>query len=81
MFWVYGIKSQSCDRIYIGQTRDLEKRLKAHNAGSVRSTKKDRPWDLIATERCATLGSARWLEFQLKKSRGKKLKWLKTFYT
>ena len=81
MFWVYGIKSQNHDRIYIGQTCDLEKRLKAHNRGVVRSTKKDRPWEIIAIERCETLGAARWLEFQLKNSRGRRLKWLKTCST
>ena len=78
MFWVYGIKSHKDDRVYIGQTRDLEKRLKAHNSGLVQSTKKDCPWDLIAIERCETLESARWLEFQLKRSRGRRLKWLKS---
>jgi predicted GIY-YIG superfamily endonuclease len=77
MFWVYGIKSQNRDRIYIGQTRNLEQRLEAHNTGLVQSTKKDRPWGLIALESFETLGSARWREFHLKKSRGRRLKWLK----
>lgn len=81
MFWVYGIKSQNRDRIYIGQTRNLKKRLEAHNRGLVRSTKKDRPWDLIAIELFETLGPARWLEFQIKKSKGKRLRWLKGYST
>ena len=31
MFYVYVIKSLSSDKIYIGQTSDLDKRLKQHN--------------------------------------------------
>ena len=81
MFCVYGIKSRKRERIYIGQTCDLEERLKVHNSGSVRSSKKDLPWDLIAIEKCETRGSARWLEFQLKKSKGKRLRWLKRYST
>jgi len=81
MFCVYGIRSQKCGRIYIGQTCNLRERLKVHNNGLVRSTKKDLPWDLIAIERCETRGSARWLESQLKKSKGKRLRWLKRYST
>ncbi len=33
LFWVYAIKSLKRDRIYIGQTIDLEKRVQAHNSG------------------------------------------------
>jgi putative endonuclease len=77
MFWIYGIKNKNSDRVYIGQTKDLEKRLKSHNGGIVTSTKKGRPWSLIAYESCATRQIARWREFQLKKSRGKRLKWLR----
>lgn len=32
MFWVYVLKNELSDKIYIGQTEDLEKRLKRHNA-------------------------------------------------
>ena len=77
MFWVYGIKGHNSDRIYIGQTEDLEKRLKAHNSGLVPSTKMNRPWSLIAYETCETRRIARWREFQLKKSRGKRIKWIR----
>jgi putative endonuclease len=77
MFWVYGIKSHSSGRIYIGQTNDLEKRLKSHNSGLVPSTNKDRLWSLAAYEICTTRQIARWREFQLKRSRGKRLKWLR----
>ena len=81
MFWVYAIKSRKCGRIYIGQTINLEKRLAIHNKGQVKSTQRDRPWLLIACECCEIRNQARWKEFNLKKSRGKRLKWLEEFST
>ena len=81
MFWVYAIKSRKCGRIYIGQTINLDKRLSTHNKGQVKSTQRDRPWFLIACECCETRDQTRWKEFNLKKSRGKRLKWLEEFST
>src|SRR5438876_6948947 len=72
---VYAILNCS-GRIYIGQTGQLERRLNEHNAGLVRSTKADGPWRLLAIEKCGTQSEARWLEFQLKRSRGKRTTWL-----
>ena len=79
MFWVYGIKSRNSGRIYIGQTCNLENRLQAHNRGLVQSTQRDRPWDLIAVEKCDTREAARWREFQIKKSRGRRVKWFQNY--
>lgn len=75
--WVVYAIENADERIYVGQTGDWEARLNAHNTGLVRSTRKDGPWRLVAKERCATQSEARWLEFQLKRSRGKRVKWLK----
>jgi len=72
---VYAIQNAS-GRIYIGQTGNWDSRLKAHNEGLVRSTRTDGPWRAVAFEKCATQSDARWLEFQLKRSRGKRIKWL-----
>jgi putative endonuclease len=77
MFWVYGIKSESSGRIYIGQTSNLETRMKQHSAGKVLSTQNDCPWSLVALKGFETRREARWLEFQLKKSRGRRLKWIR----
>lgn len=45
--YVYILTSQSdSTRHYIGQTEDLNKRLQAHNAGQVKHTAKDRPWQI-----------------------------------
>ena len=77
-FVVYGIQSAS-GKIYIGQTSDMERRLHNHNEGRVRSTVADRPWVLVALQRCADRDSARWIEHQLKKSHGRRERWLRGF--
>jgi len=76
-YWVYAIKSEVSGRIYIGQTSDLYDRLKRHNSGEVYSTKAQRPWRLIAHEEFSSRSQAMWKESELKKSKGKRLKWIK----
>lgn len=75
MFVVYAIESCLNQRLYIGQTQDIETRLGLHNKGLVKSTVNDRPWKLVAMERFDTREDARWREHQLKLSRGRRLKW------
>lgn len=76
-FSVYAIKS--CNgRIYVGQSQDMERRLEAHNKGLVASTKADRPWTLFKNAKFATREQARFFEWQLKRSRGKRLRWLES---
>ena len=64
------------NRIYIGHTKDIERRLKYHNFGYVRSTAKHRPWVLVAKQGFGNRNEARWLERQLKRSIGRRDKWL-----
>lgn len=73
---VYAIES-STGRIYIGQTQSFDERLKLHNGGHVKSTCKNVPWRLLACEEFEARSQARWRETELKKSRGRRLKWLK----
>ncbi|MFQ6703416.1 MAG: GIY-YIG nuclease family protein [Alphaproteobacteria bacterium] len=48
MFYVYLIKSISHpEQKCIGQTDDLKKRLKQHNAGYSIHTAKYKPWELV----------------------------------
>jgi len=44
IFYTYILKSQKDGRYYYGSTSDIDKRLKIHNAGKVRSTKSRRPF-------------------------------------
>lgn len=49
-FYVYVLKSKKDGRLYKGQTSDIEKRLKLHNSGKVKSTKGFLPWELVYFE-------------------------------
>ena len=68
---VYVLYSDSIGRRYIGHTSDLEKRIKEHNAGRVKSTKAGVPWRIIAHKRYSSRPNARWIERSLKRSRKK----------
>jgi len=50
MYYVYFIKSQGSDFLYIGSTPDLKRRFNEHNAKKVRSTKCYVPFKLIYYE-------------------------------
>jgi len=43
---VYILKSLKNNRYYIGQTQNLNKRIKEHNSGKSKSTKFGIPWEL-----------------------------------
>ncbi|MBO8130878.1 MAG: GIY-YIG nuclease family protein [Candidatus Marinimicrobia bacterium] len=82
MFKVYVLKSLKDNYHYIGHTANLEKRLKEHNKGKVRSTKPHRPFKIIYTESYHNRSSAFKREMYLKSFVGniwlrKKLKNLK----
>ena len=68
---IYAIKSSFDDRIYVGFTLNLEKRIKEHNQGKTKSTKGFRPWVLIYNETVETRIEARERENFLKSGCGK----------
>ncbi len=76
MFDVYVIKSLSTGKIYIGQTKDLDARLKRHN-GELKSkagsyTKLNRgPWVKVYKEEFTTRPEAIKRERELKSYRGR----------
>lgn len=76
-FVVYAISGRN-GRVYVGQSQDFDRRLEAHNKGMVPSTKTDRPWVLVKKQNFETRDDARFFEWQLKRSRGKRLKWMGT---
>ncbi len=45
--FVYILFSETRSRYYVGQTTDIDKRLKRHNGGIVPSTKGGIPWKLV----------------------------------
>ena len=46
MFFVYILEAKESKRYYVGQTKDLQERLKRHNEGKNLSTKAYIPWYL-----------------------------------
>lgn len=46
-FHVYVLYSKSHDKYYIGQTENLQSRVKAHNSGKAKYTKPYLPWTLV----------------------------------
>ena len=74
---VYAIRSKATNRIYIGQTVSLDNRLLQHNLGRVKSTKSEGPWEVIAVEFFSDQAKARWNEKQMKRSKGRRLSWMK----
>lgn len=66
MIYTYILKSQKFDRIYIGLSNDPDRRLREHNSGQVRSTKKYLPFNIIVREAHPNLAEARAREKKLK---------------
>ncbi|MBB2146354.1 GIY-YIG nuclease family protein [Pedobacter sp. LMG 31464] len=71
IFYVYAIKSDVDQRIYVGFSSNVLKRLAEHNAGKTKSTKGFRPWQLIYSEPIVSRIAAREKEKYLKSGIGK----------
>ena len=52
MFFTYVMMSERDNKLYIGFTNDLEKRVEEHHKGVVASTANRRPLELIYYEAC-----------------------------
>jgi putative endonuclease len=70
-YFVYAIKSRVNDRIYVGISKDLKRRLIEHNKGYTRSTKAFIPWKIIYQKYCGSRKEARKEEKRLKSGAGK----------
>ncbi|WP_297703080.1 GIY-YIG nuclease family protein [uncultured Eudoraea sp.] len=74
MFFVYMIESAVDNSFYIGQTKDLIKRVQYHNEGLSKYTSKKIPWKLVYTEEFNTRTEA------IKRERFLKNQKNRTFY-
>ena len=70
-YFVYAIKSSLDNRIYVGFSENVQKRLNEHNSGKTKSTKGYRPRELIFITECQTRAEARKLEKYYKGGSGK----------
>ena len=71
MYCVYVLRSQRDGKLCTGHTDNINRRLKEHNSGKVRSTASRRPFVLVRTEQFSTRSEARWHERCLKTAWGK----------
>ena len=72
MYFIYILLNELKTRTYIGVAEDVEKRLKEHNAGRVKSSKPYRSYKIIHTESFNTLSEARQKEKYFKTSTGRR---------
>lgn len=70
MFYVYVLKSAKDDKLYIGYTNDLKRRLVEHTRGLNTSTKHRLPLKLVYYEAYASQADAADREKMLKTSSG-----------
>ncbi|MDZ7611347.1 MAG: GIY-YIG nuclease family protein [Candidatus Moranbacteria bacterium] len=71
MFYVYVLKSKKDNKLYIGFTSDLKRRLAEHEKGKTNSTKLRLPLDLVYYEAHKSEADARRREKYFKTSKGK----------
>ena len=70
-WFVYALFSPEHKRIYIGMTKRPEERLKEHNSGKMRSTKRYRPWVKVFQEKANNRLEAREKEKYFKTTTGR----------
>ncbi|MBI5153240.1 MAG: GIY-YIG nuclease family protein [Parcubacteria group bacterium] len=80
MYYLYVLESGVVKRRYIGITEHLEKRIKKHNNGGVRSTKAYTPWTFLYHETYEDKINARKRGLELKNNSWKRNELFKTLY-
>lgn len=71
-YYLYILKSKIADKTYTGVTTNLKKRLKEHNFGSNKYSKKFKPWRLFYSEKFDRKSEALRYEKYLKSHAGRK---------
>ena len=74
MFYTYILYSHKTKSVYVGQTNDIERRMREHYSGKVFSTKNKFPISLIHLEKFTTRSEAVKREQFFKSLAGSKLK-------
>jgi len=72
MYYVYQLKSEKCEKTYIGYTTNVKERLDEHNQGKSGFTRKHGPWKLIYYEAYLSEKDARRREKELKEKGSKR---------
>jgi putative endonuclease len=72
--YVYAVYNQKHSKIYIGETSNLDERIKAHNDHrfiTSYTARFDGSWELVYSEECTDRQNARKRERELKSYRGR----------
>ena len=70
--FIYILFSEISSRYYVGQTADIQERLKRHNTGRVNSTKHGMPWKIVLQIEVLNRAEAMLLENKIKKRGAKR---------
>ena len=70
-FFAYVLKSEIDGRLYKGCSDNIDRRVKEHNSGKMKSTKGFRPWELVHSEEFGTFKEAREREKYFKTGSGR----------
>jgi putative endonuclease len=70
---VYVLHSKKLDKYYIGETADLNQRLKRHNNGHLKNafTAKTNDWHVVISIECSHRASARLIEQHIKQMKSR----------
>jgi putative endonuclease len=71
MYFTYILQSTTSGIIYIGQTNNIEDRLRRHNSNQNKWTKNKGPWKLLFSQQFATRSEAMAMEKKLKSFKNK----------
>ena len=69
---VYILYSTTSSKYYVGQTANIDKRLRRHNLGLVPSTKTGTPWNVVLQIEVSNRSEALILENKIKKRGAKR---------
>ena len=75
MYYVYVLVSEKNNRLYIGHTNDLDRRIFQHNSGKSKYTNLTKPFRLVYSEVHSTRSDAMRREKALKGGQGRT--WIK----
>ena len=70
MFQTYILKNDITKKFYIGSTNDLQRRLKEHNRGQTKSTRREGEWQIVYKEEFKTNIEAKRRERMIKSYKG-----------
>ena len=71
MYFTYILKSLKTERLYIGHTDNLQRRIHEHNSNKSKSTRFRGPWELLFSKEFPTRSEAIKFELKLKSFKNK----------